>query len=128
MTYRELGAALGYGDREAREVFLELKRRGLLRTPAGVTEQVEATQGHEPHLRPVPRSETAQGEDREQRAIDPADLAKAFALWQAGASSVRKLEAAAKTAGYGWSNGKVRAIIEEMEGRRLIQKREPGVM
>jgi hypothetical protein len=128
MTYRELGAALGYGDREAREVFLELKRRGLLRTPAVVTERVEAAQGREPHLRPVPRSETPQGEDREQRAIDPTDLAKAFALWQAGASSVRKLEAAAKAASYGWSNGKVRAIIDEMENCGLVQKREPGVM
>jgi hypothetical protein len=30
MTYRDLGAELGYGDAEAREIWLELRRRGLL--------------------------------------------------------------------------------------------------
>lgn len=42
MTYRDLGAALGYTDREAREIWQELRRRGLLRSTAETTRQVEA--------------------------------------------------------------------------------------
>ncbi len=132
MTYRELGAKLGYGDSEAREIFFELKRRGLFQSSVGVPEQVKAAQSQVPHLRPLPRPgapQAPQMEDLKPRPIDPTDLAKAFALWQAGASSVRKLEAAAKAARYGWSNGRVREIIEEMKKRGLIQgEQEPGVM
>jgi len=125
MTYRELGAKTGYGDREGREIWLELKRRGLLRPAAGANERQDAAQSQVPHLRPLPRPV----EDLKPRPIDPADLAKAFALWQSGASSVRKLEAAAKAARYGWSNGKVRDIIEEMKKRKLIQgEQEPDVV
>ncbi len=135
MTYRELGAKFGYNDGEAREIWLELKRRGLLHTGTGTMESVEV----QPHtdtqrtstvrtLYSVPTTPPTQMEELKPRPIDPADLAKAFVLWQAGAASVRKLEAAAKEAKYGWSNGKVRLLIEEMENRHLIPKREAGVV
>lgn len=61
------------------------------------------------------------------RQANPSDLARAFALWQAGADSVRKLEAAAKETGYGWSNGYCRDLISAMRDCGLIQKREQPV-
>lgn len=141
MTYRDLGAALGYNNVEAREIWLELRRRGLLYNGAEVLESVETEQDGSPQstrtgqssptvrpLYPVPATPPTQMEDLKARPIDPADLAKAFVLWQSGASSVRKLEAAAKEARYGWSNGKIRLLIEEMGNRQLITKREAGVV
>jgi hypothetical protein len=131
MTYHDLGRTLNYSDAMARTVWLELRRRGLLRAAEGAApSQVEATQSQRSHLRPLPRPGATSVEDQPGRPpIDPADLAKAFALWQAGASSVRKLEGAAKTAHYGWSNGKCRDLIEEMKKRKLIQgEQEPSAM
>lgn len=58
------------------------------------------------------------------RQIASKDLARAFALWQAGADSVRRLEAAGKEAGYGWSNGFCRDLISTMREEGLIPKRE----
>ena len=135
MSYRDLGAALGYGDREAREIFLELRHRGLLHTQAEGTELVgvgavntsQAQSSSSPRsLYSIPSSgvspQAGRMEDLKPRPIDPADLAKAFALWQAGASSVRKLEAAAKANNYGWSNGKVRDLIDAMKDSGLVPR------
>jgi hypothetical protein len=136
MSYRELGAELGYTDREAREIFLELRRRGLLHVQTEAFEPVDdratamtqetvvpARSSSARSLYSIPGNASAQVgrmEDLKPRSIDPADLAKAFALWQAGNSSVRKLEAAAKSAGYGWSNGRVRDLIDAMKKNGLI--------
>ncbi len=79
-----------------------------------------------PLLRPTDNEQLV--DEPKTRPITPGDLAKAFALWQAGASSVRKLEAAAKAAGYGWSNGMCRDLISAMERHGLIPKREASVL
>lgn len=65
-----------------------------------------------------------EAEEPKARQVVPSDLARAFALWQAGADSVRKLEATAKETGYGWSNGYCRDLISAMKDHGLIQKRE----
>lgn len=53
MTYRDLARAMHYSDAEAREVWQELRRRGLLRSTAETTRQVEAPhQGSQPQQPP----------------------------------------------------------------------------
>jgi len=132
MTYRELGATFGWSDDEARFIWGELRRRGLLYAPAKVPEQVHTIppSSARPRLYEVPRpasKQEAQPEE-EEPSVDPADLAKAFVLWQAGAASVRKLEDAAKAAKYGWSNGYCRKLIRAMKRHGLIQIPEADVM
>ncbi|MEO9028344.1 MAG: hypothetical protein ABI413_05980, partial [Ktedonobacteraceae bacterium] len=137
MTYRDLGAALGYSNGEARAIWQELRRRGLLHASG----QVEAPRGQisdpslpsaaaRPALYSLPRPVVKQAptDEQKKRQIAPSDLAKAFALWQAGYSSVRKLDAAAKEVGYGWSNGMCRDLQDAMEEHGLIPKREVGAV
>ncbi len=71
-----------------------------------------------PQLYEVPRQSA---EEERWRLVPASDVAKGFALWQAGHSSVRKLEDGADLAGYGWSNGYCRDVIEAMEKHGLIQ-------
>lgn len=55
MTYRDLGTKLGYSDGEAREIWQELRRRGLLRTAPESTERGEAP---EPPSQRAPRQKS----------------------------------------------------------------------
>lgn len=88
----------------------ELRLRGVVSQPLALTRQS------------APQVDEAAEPRTRQIAIG--DLVKAFALWQGGADSVRKLEAAGKEAGYGWSNGFCRDLISAMREEGLIPKRE----
>ncbi|HET8846073.1 MAG TPA: hypothetical protein VFN35_31715 [Ktedonobacteraceae bacterium] len=127
MTYRDLAVKLGYTDGVARELWQELRKRGLLCQPA----QAEVMEKR-PTLYSLPRSsnvtQEAHPKEPKKRTFGSVDIARGFALWAAGASSTRKLEAAAKEAGYGWSNGFCRDLIDEMEAQGLIPKRERGAV
>ena len=127
MTYRDLAVELGYTDGEAREIWQELRKRGLLRAPG----QAEITEGR-PALYPLPRrnegEQPAQSEKPKRRTFTSSEIARGFALYQAGYASVRGLESAAKEQGYGWSNGFCRELIDEMAEQKLIQKREKGAV
>jgi hypothetical protein len=132
MTYRDLGAALGYSDREARMIWQELRKRGLLRASACAEAIEEQATNHpaaagRPQLYEVPRQDA---KDERWRLVPASDLAKGFALWQAGYDSVRKLEDGAKAAEYGWSNGYCRDVREALINHKLIQgqKKEAGVL
>ena len=85
-----------------------------------------------PTLYPVPRrnedEQPAQAEKPKRRTFTMNEIARGYALWQAGYSSVRGLEGAAKEKDYGWSNGFVRDLIDEMAEQGLIQKREKGAV
>ncbi|MGH2505842.1 MAG: helicase HerA domain-containing protein, partial [Ktedonobacteraceae bacterium] len=98
-------------QQKARTRARELRLRGLAQTSAPASQE-RAQQG-------------CGADEPKARQIAPSDLAKAFALWQAGADSVRKLEAAGKEVGYGWSNGMCRDLISAMREHGLIPKREP---
>lgn len=80
-----------------------------------------------PQLYEVPRQDA---KDERWRLVPAGDLAKGFALWQAGYDSVRKLEDGAKASGYGWSNGYCRDVREALVNHKLIpgQKKEAGVL
>lgn len=66
MTYRDLGAALGYSDGEAREIWQELRRRGLLHTSAS-TQTAERTASQQA----VKQSDTRQSEQPTTKAATP---------------------------------------------------------
>lgn len=80
-----------------------------------------------PQIYEVPRQDA---KEERWRLVPANDLAKGFALWQAGYDSVRKLEEGAKVAGYGWSNGYCRDVREALINNELIQgqKKEAGVL
>jgi hypothetical protein len=101
--------------------------------PAFSMQQSARTRARERRLRGLPPQRmstrqsaprTGETSDTKTRQITPADLAKAFALWQEGYASVRKLESAARARGYGWSNGMCRALIAAMSAQGLLSKRE----
>jgi hypothetical protein len=124
MKWWDLARAAQLDPAEARKLLRQIKARS-----ASTHEEQKATE--RPRLYEVPRQagkQEAQTDEEEDRPVDPADLAKAFALWQQGASSVRKLDDAAKTAKYGWSNGYCRRLIKAMKKHGLIQIQEAGVM
>lgn len=127
MTYRDLAVKLGYSDGEARAIWQEMRKRGILRPPV----QAETTE-RRPTLYPLPRysdpERPEQDEKPKRRTFTPSEIARGYALWLAGNMSTRTLEDAADKAGYGWSNGFVRDLIDEMDEQGLIQKRKKGAV
>lgn len=129
ISHHDLAHLLGIDIETAITLFKLLKRLPVSTVGKQGADQHLASE--RPQIYEIPRpaeKQDAQKEEEKARLIDPADLAKAFALWQAGHASVRKLEAAAKSAGYGWSNGYCRDLIAAMGEHGLIPKREVSVM
>lgn len=102
------------------------RRNAAPARPAFSEQQKMRVRERELRLRGLPPTPApaAQKEEPEAVSVNPTDLAKAFALWQAGANSVRKLDTAAKDAEYGWSQGYCRELIKAMRQCGLIPKLE----
>lgn len=124
ISHHDLARVLNTDTETAIELFKLLKRVSV--SSVSTSNEQEGTE--RPHLYEVPRLASKQEAQTKEEEVDPTDLARAFAFWQAGAASVRKLEDASKSAKHGWSNGYCRRLIKAMRSHGLIQIQEADVM
>jgi hypothetical protein len=86
MTYRDLGRAMGYSDDEARALWQELKRRGLLHATGSEFEPAAARPGAAPQKSLVNQAvleQALQAYDQGNTTIDALAVALGMSPWNA---------------------------------------------
>jgi hypothetical protein len=116
MTYRELGAKMGLSDEDARALYLELKRRGLLPVRRGAGQAVERVPV--PDVQGVQQSSRGQAQGAQVSSVSSvSDLDRAMVAWDAGHTSIDALAAA-----LGLSQWRARALYQQVKQAKQAEQ------